>query len=338
VDPKPKILVLPTSSLYGEMFTPEVDAQFRSLAEATFNAENRNLTSHELSQRIGGFDAVLTGWGSPEFSQEVLDAADKLQLIAHSAGSVRRLLPPAVFDREISVIHAAYAIAPSVAELTVLLILLSLRHVNKLDSFLKASVPWPCGGDHSVNMGHELSGNRVGVVGASNTGLCVIRKLRALHAEVWVYDPYLSSDQAAALDTSKSDLDQLFANCPIVTVHAPLTSDTLHMVGPRQLSLLQDDAIFVNTARAAIVDESALLAELKSGRIRGAMDVFEEEPLPLDSPFRQLENLIITPHIGGHSRQARQRQGLLVLDEIRRFFSGEPLQHQVTKDMLSTMA
>ena len=333
---KPKVFVLPVPSLYSEMFTPEADAQLRELADVTFNSEERNFSSTELADRIGGYDAVFTGWGSPPFTDEVLDAADRLQLVAHSAGSIIRLLPPAVFDRGIVVTHAAAAIAPAVAETSILMILLCLRQAHRLDRILKAGEPWDTAKD--LRTGQELAGNRVGVVGAGYTGRCVIGMLRALNAEVWVYDPYLSAERAEALGVTQVELDTLFAECPIVTMQAPPTEETYHMVGTAEFDLLQDGAIFINTARSATVDEAALIAALETGRIQAALDVFDQEPLPQDSPFRQLDNVIITPHMAGHTLQARHRQGQFMVDEIGRFFAGEPLHFRVTKEMLAIMA
>ncbi|NJN84038.1 MAG: hypothetical protein HC802_18375 [Caldilineaceae bacterium] len=144
------------------------------------------------------------------------------------------------------------AIAPAVAEMTLLLILLCLRQVHRLDRQLKAGEAW-----HAVKpepMGQELAGRRVGVVGAGYTGRCVIGLLTALNAEVWVHDPYLSPARAAELGVRKAGLDELFAQCPVVTMQAPPTEETRHMVGAAQLRLLQDGAIFVNTARSLLVD------------------------------------------------------------------------------------
>jgi len=335
---KPKILVLPVSDLYNDIFVPEVDSQLRVLGGLAFNTKNKNINSTELAQIIHGYDAVISGWGSPKFTEEVLDSANQLKLVAHSAGSIIKILPPAVFERGIKVTHAAAAIAPAVAEMTISLILLSLRQAHKFDHSLKSGDSWPWGNGNIPIMGQELAGNRVGLVGAGYTGRCVIHLLRAFNTEVWVYDPYLSDKQATELDVSKVELDDIFAGCPIVTIQAPLTIDTYHMVGASQLALLKDGSVFINTARSAIVDQKALLAELKTGRLRGAIDVFDDEPLPRESPFRQLDNLIITPHIAGYSKQARYRQGLIVLEEIRRFFGGKPLLHEVTGDMLHIMA
>jgi phosphoglycerate dehydrogenase-like enzyme len=175
-------------------------------------------------------------------------------------------------------------------------------------------------------------------LGAGYTGRALIRLLRALDCEVWAYDPYLDDTRAAELGVEKHDLDDLLSNCPIVSCQLPTTEETHHMIGGRELALLQDGAILTNTARAWVMDQDALLAELQTGRIQAALDVFDPEPLPLDSPFRDLENVILTPHVAGASIQARHLQGQVMVAEIRRFLAGEPLQFEVTGDMLSTMA
>src|SRR5690606_20938587 len=269
------------------------------------------------------------------FTDAVLSASPQLKLIAHSAGSIKAMLPPALFDRDIAVTHAASAIAPAVAELTLMLIMLSLRPVHKLDHMLKGGA-WSQA--KNTSMGQEIAGQRVGVVGAGYTGRCVIRLLRAVGAEVWAYDPYLTDERAAELGVRKVDLNTLLAECPIVTLQAPPTKETYHMISAPQLALLQDGAVFINTARAHLVDQDAMLAELQTGRFVAALDVFDPEPLPDDSPFRKLDNVILTPHIAGASKQARIRQGNIIVDEIERFFTGEALQYRVTRDMLDIMA
>jgi phosphoglycerate dehydrogenase-like enzyme len=298
--------------------------------------EERDWSSSELAQKIRGYDAVLTGWGTPVFTDEVLDAADRLRLIAHSAGSIKRMLPPAVFQRGIAVTHAAVAIAPAVADMTLLLIMLSLRQVHRHDRMLKAGESWDA--TDALGMGQEIAGQRIGVVGAGYTGRCVIALLHAVQAEVWVHDPYVSDARAAELGVRKASLEELFSSCPIVTMQVPPTKETWRMIGAHHLRLLQDGAIFVNTARSHSVDQDALLAELQTGRIQAALDVFDEEPLPAGSPFLALENVIVTPHIAGASQQARWRQGQTMVDEIHRFLANEALRYEVTSAMLETMA
>ncbi|CAN5753061.1 hydroxyacid dehydrogenase [soil metagenome] len=333
---KPKIFVLLRPSLYTELFSTQSDQTLRALGDVVFHPTETNLTSAQLAQQIGGYDVIITGWGTPEFTDEVLNAATQLKLIAHSAGSIKRMTPPAVFERGLAVTHAAVGIAPAVAEMSLLLILLSLRQVHKLDQAMKTAGPWDA--SRLIGMGQELVNNRVGVVGAGYTGQCLIKLLTALNVEVWVADPYLTPERATTLGVSKVPLDQLLQKCPIVTMQAPPTAETHHMIGARELSLLQDGAIFINTARSHLVDQAALLAELQTGRIQGALDVFDEEPLPADSPFRQLDNVILTPHVAGASRQARLRQGQTMVEEIQRFLEDKPLRYKVKLEMLETMA
>ncbi len=335
MSPKPKILVAFRPSLYELLFAPAQDRALRAFGDVVFHDSETNLSSEELAQRMPGFDAVLSSWGTPRFTDEVLDAADRLRIIAHTAGSIKNMLPPPVFDRGIAVTHAASAIAGAVADLSLALMMMLLRQVHVHHRLLKAG-DW--GAAKQVPMGRELAGTRVGVVGAGYTGRWFIRLIVALGAEVWVYDPYLSDERAAEMGVTVTDLDTLFAECPAISVQAPATQETYHMIGARQLALIQDGACFVNTARSWVIDYDALLAELQTGRFSAALDVFDREPLPAENPFRELDNVILTPHIAGASIQSRRRQGRWMLEELQRFFAGEPLLYRVTADMLETMA
>lgn len=339
----PRILVVLKPSLYQVLFTPEYDQALRELGDVVFRDLETDPTSEELAQLIPSFDWLVGGWGTPRFTDQVLDAADNLRLYVHTAGSIKGILPPAVFDQGIVVTHGAGAIATAVADMAVCQIWMMLRQPHKLDRELKAGKSWSESKRAGIGLtpsglGRELSGQRVGVLGAGHTGRCFISLVRALGCETWVYDPYLSDQQAAEIGVRKAGLDDLLSNCPIVSCHLPSTEETYHMVGARELGLLPDGAILTNTARSWVMDQDALLAELQSGRIQAALDVFDEEPLPEDSPFRKLDNAILTPHVAGGTIEARHRQGQYMIEEMRRFLAGEPLRYQVTKDMLTIMA
>ena len=213
--------------------------------------------------------------------------------------------------------------------------MLCLRRFHQIDHAFKSG-GWAAA--RAFPLGSELAGQRIGTIGASLTGKQTIRRLRAMEAELWVYDPYLSEAAAAELGVKKVGLERLLCECPIVSLHAPSTDETYRMIGAEQFAMLSDGAIFINTARAHPIDEAALLAELQSGRIFAALDVFEQEPLPDDSPFRQLENVILTPHISAHTRQARLRQGQIATEEILRFLRDGSLQYEVSRAKLDTMA
>ena len=331
----PRILAAIRPTLYDDLFTSEMDAQLRRLGQLNLQMQTDNLKPAELAAQIGGYDAVITGWGTPSFTAEALAAADRLKLIVHSAGSVKRLLPQLVFEHGVRVSHAAAAMAAAVAETTLLLIMLGLRRLHQIDQAFKKE-SWAAA--RLIAPGSEIGGQRIGIVGAGYTGRRVIRVLNAMNTELWVCDPYLGEQEAQSLKVKKVDLETLLRGCAIVSLQAPATAETYRMIGREQLGWLSDGAIFVNTARAHLIDEAALLAELQSGRIFAALDVFEQEPLPNSSPFRKLENVIITPHIASYTWQNRHRQGQIVTDEITDFFRDGSLRYEVTRAMLETMA
>lgn len=332
---KANILVAMRPALFEQLFAPAQQERLRALGALTLQNEQADLSQAQLAALIAGQDIVMTCWGSPSFSAAVLAAADRLSLIAHAAGTIKRLLPPPVFADGRRVTHAAAAMANPVAETTLLLILLCLRRFHQIDRAFKKT-GWGCA--KALSPGIELAGTRIGVIGAGHTGKAVIRKLQALEAEPWLADPYVSEAQAASMGARKVDLETLLRACPVITLQAPATDETHRMLGARQFAWMRDGAIFINTARPRLVDQAALLAELQSGRISAALDVFEDEPLPDDSPLRQLDNVITTPHIASVTRQAQRRQGAIITDEIAGFLRDGELRYEVTRDMLDTMA
>ena len=332
---KPNILIAVKPALYDLLFAEAQQERLRALGDVTMQPQAENITEAQLARLIGGQDIVITSWGTPPFTDAVLAEADRLKLIAHSAGSIKLLLPPPVFAAGRRVTHVAYSMSIPVAETTLALILLCLRRFHEIDRAFKDE-GW--GAARDFPHGGELARSRVGVIGAGYTGRALIRRLLALDAEVWLCDPFVSDDQASEMGATKVGLERLMRGCPIVTVQAPATAETYRMIGAEQFGWLRDGAIFINTARAHLIDEAALLAELRSGRISAAIDVFDQEPLPDDSPFRQLDNLIITPHIAAVTEQAYKRQGEITVDEVARFLHAGKLRYEITRDMLETMA
>ena len=232
------------------------------------------------------------------------------------------------------VVHAAAAIAPAVAEMTILLMLMCRKDVHNINQRMHAGEQWPT----SKHTYLELSGSRVGVIGAGHTGRNVIKLLHGFNTEILVHDPYLSDLQATELNVMKVSLDTLMSSCPIITVQVPNTSETFHMISREQLKSIQDGALFINTARSHAIDSDALYEELKTNRFLAALDVFDREPLSVDSRLRGLPNLVLTPHLAGKSAQARRRQGALIVEQLRLYVEGKPLTQEVTVDMLATMA
>jgi phosphoglycerate dehydrogenase-like enzyme len=283
----------------------------------------------ELTDVLDEADVAVTSWGFPPLSAEALDAAPNLRLVVHTGASLRPFATPEAFARGVRLSQAGAAMAHAVAEQALTLTLALLHQVHRFDHGLRRGQPW-----HAVKASarprRELRGCPVGVVGASRTGRAYIELLRAVGARVTVADPY-----AADLDTVP--LDEVFRGARVVSLHAPVLPETRGMIGARELALLPEGAALVNTARSALVDGDALHAELASGRIDAAIDVFDEEPLPVDHPLRRMPNVLLTPHEAGGTVEARRRAGEIVVAEIARFRAGEPLLHEITPALLARM-
>jgi phosphoglycerate dehydrogenase-like enzyme len=154
-----------------------------------------------------------------------------------------------------------------------------------------------------------LGAQLTGVSGAGRVGREVIRLFRAFGWRVLVAHPYLEPTAADKLGAELINLEELFQRADVVSLHAPLLPETRGVIGVDKLASLRDGALLINTGRGALVDEAALLAELSSGRIRAALDVFTEEPLPPDSALRALAGVVLSPHVAGHTEETHLRQG-----------------------------
>jgi len=331
----PRVAFLIPEATIERVFTAETLEHLRRVVDLRAIAGDGAAISAAIPELLDGAEACLTGWGTPPLIEATLNAAPSLRLIAHTAGSVKRLIPASVFERGIAVSHAANIIADAVAEFAILNILLGLRRVHEMDRAMKSGGAWR---EAAVREQRQLASRTVGVVGAGYVGRKVIRFLAPFGPRVVVYDPYLSATDAAALGVTSVGLNDLFAESEVVTIHAPITPETHHLVGAEQLALLQDGAVFVNCGRSWTVDQDALLSTLRTGRIWAALDVFDEEPLPADSPFRGLSNTLITPHQAGYTLETYLRQGQAMVEEIERFFAGQPLKYQIRPEAFAVMA
>jgi phosphoglycerate dehydrogenase-like enzyme len=279
---------------------------------------------------------VLVGhWGCPTLTAEVLERAPRLRLLAYGGGTVKWQVTDALWERDIVVTTAAPANAIPVAEYTLAMILLAgkgvfLFHEHQRDP--KAVVPLDA-------MAVGNLGKRIGIVGASLVGRAVIELLRPFDMSVSVYDPYVDRDGAADLGVVLvEDLDQLCASVDILSLHAPDIPPTRGMIGERQLARLRDGAVLINTARPALVDQDALLTELRRGRIAAILDVTEPEPLPPEHALLALPNAFVTPHIAGSLGPEVTRMSELAVQEVERFTRGDPPLHPVRRSDIDRIA
>lgn len=328
----------PTARILVSIATAERTAFFPTAAlnalaaraSAFDTGEPATITS---SAALAQTEIAVVAWGFPRLDADLLSRMPRLRLVVNAASSVRGLVSDAFWDAGIPISQAGAAMSPAVAEMSLTLTLALLRRTHRMDHALRTGRPWDQA--RAIDRAREISGSRIGVIGASRTGREFIRMCRALGAQVRVYDPYLpAGDPLTAFAT---DLADLLATSDIVAVHAPATAETSGMLGREQLASMRDGAALVNTARSSIIDMDALYGEVASGRLDAALDVFDTEPLPLDDRWRELPNALLTAHVSGATAESRARAGRIVIDEIDRFLAGAQLQHRITREALERM-
>ncbi len=308
---KPKALVLPCHKQLVQVCDENTLALINERFDATYIQSENDITEQEEREIIGGYDIVLTSWGSPVIGAETLAAAKNLKYIGHAAGSVKNRVPFEAFGRGVRVFSAAPRIAYSVAEYCLAAIMTSLRFLPTFNTALSNN-----GWKISNLKGYELRGMKVGIVSLSSTARALIPLLKLFECEILAYDPYCSDEQFAKLGIKKASLEEAMS-CRVVSIHAPLLPETKGMITADLLKLIPDGGLFVNSSRGNIIDQAALVAELKSGRFNAALDVFEKEPLPENHELRSLSNVLATPHVAGASVQGHlSLMGAVVCDIV----------------------
>ncbi len=317
------------------LFPPDVLSRLTGLADIDPTLVVRDFGDVRVRGRLAEVEVLITGWGCPAIRPEALAALPRLRAVLHTGGTVKHLLPPEGWQRGLVVSSAADANALPVAEYTLGMILLVGKGVFALRESYRAQRGFTLGEVHRQvgNMGR-----RVGVIGASRIGRRVVELLRSFDFEVTLHDPYLDPDEARRLGVRTAGLDQLLAGSDIVTVHAPATGETRHLLDAARLALMPDGAVLINTARGSLVETEALTAELVSGRLGAVLDVTEPEPLPGDSPLYDLPHVVLTPHIAGSHGNELRRLGLTAVHELERLLAGAPLAHRVEPEELERAA
>jgi phosphoglycerate dehydrogenase-like enzyme len=328
-----RILVTATLDQWGL----ERLSRYSDVVYEGFSDKKRLLAGRKLIRALEGFDVFVTE--VDQVRARVLEQVDRLQVIVCCRADPVNVDVAAATERGILVLRAPGRNARAVADLTLALMLMSLRHIPQAVEVLRQED----GPQGMVKMavaffdlkGSELWGKKVGIVGLGAVGSEVARRLRGFDAELLVYDPYVPDEVVERWGAKRADLVALLSEADVVTLHAPLTEQTRGMIGREQLSLMKPTARLINAARAELTDEEALYEALKEGRIAGAaLDVFAEEPPPADHPLLQLPNVIATPHIGGNTLEIPAHQSQIVVSELERLFRGERPLHAANPEIL----
>jgi len=272
-----------------------------------------------LLERISDAEAVLNIRSSIAFGEEVFAACPKLRVLSLWGTGTDHVDLSAAREHGVIVTNTPGVSAVAMAEHALALMLAVARDIPRIDARTRKGA-WPRG------FVTQLHGKTLGVVGLGAIGLQTARVARGIGMRVIAWTRTPGEKPLAELGIELVDLDELYRQSDVVSLHVRLTQETTGMVGQRELAAMKPTAILVNTARGAVVDEAALLEALRSETIRGAgLDVFEQEPMPENHPLAQLPNVVITPHSGGVTAEALETGLRLAVDNVFAAFRGKPM-------------
>lgn len=336
-----KILVVQSAVDVPRYFDADAREVLAGSGEVVWNEGDRALTPEEITERLPGCAAITTGWGGCALSAETLAAGTDLRVIGVLGGSVKAYSPELCFERGITICHTPSAIGRYVAEFALGLMLSLCYDLPRMDRLIRRqNTMEPPEGSYTKAGGWlatGLRGTTVGLIGSGAVAAHMVNFLRPYECRLLMYDPYLTEARAAELGVERCALDDLLRRCEILTIHAGWTPETEGMLGRERLALLRDGAIVVNSARMPILDEPALLEEVKAGRLKAALNLIPCKDIWRDPALAELDNLILTPGCATVARQTLTDMGAMLADDFARFFAGEAPRHVVRPEMLGRM-
>lgn len=310
-------------------FDPETIEKLSKIVELKPEAP-AELDKEWLKKQIADCEVVITGWNSVPLDEEVLAAAPKLKLALHSAGSIRAMVTPAFWEHGLRVTSAANVNGIPVAEFLLGQILMCFKDVFNTQHQIRVQRGKMWKSQPPMVAYYKST---VGVIGMGNVGKHLLKLLGAFDFRKLIHSFYPFEKEAAAAGATLVEIDDIMREADAVVLLAPNIPEYRHMIDARRLALMKDGAYFLNSARGALVDEEALIAELRTGRISACLDVTDPEPPADDSPFYDLPNCVLTPHIAGSTRSECRRLGNQVLNELRRYLDGQPFDNEITEDL-----
>ena len=313
-------------------FPKDAFDKIKRLGGLSINDLSRPFTENELAERLENVEICITHWGCPRFTDRVLNAAGRLKLIAHAAGSVADIVTDEVYKKGIKVCSVNDIMARYVAEGILAYILASLRKIPKHDGEIKSGVFW----ERDIMSSKTLYNAKIGFIGLGAVGKNLITLLEPFNVEIKLYDPYINNNiMARKYNVRLVGIDEVISWANIISIHTSLSKETYHMIDEKKLKMLRNGVLLVNAARGAVIDEAALEKELMKNRFYAVLDVFEREPLPAESRLRGIDNVILMPHMAAST--AKSSMTYAIIDEIERYINGFPLEHEISFERYKLM-
>ena len=292
---------------------PGIDILLKHCDHVDVNPHDRPMTHDEILKSVKGRDGVICLL-TDAIDSAVFQAADKARIFANYAVGYNNIDIQAANRRGILVTNTPGVLTEATADLTWALIFALARRIAESDRFTRNGLFKGWG--PMLLLGSEVYGKTLGVVGAGRIGAAVARRASGFNMRVLYADSKKKRDLEDRLDARRAELETLLRESDFVSLHVPLTPETTHLIGKHELEMMKESALLVNTSRGPVVDEQALVDALESGRIAGAgLDVYEEEPR-LNPGLIQLDNVILLPHIGSATVEARTQMAVMAAENL----------------------
>ncbi len=296
--------------------------------------ESSDKIKKDLRKFTQNLDAIIVCHGSPKITKEIIDNSKSLSFIGELEGDrfSRRIDSEYAISKKINVIDTTHGSSYPVSEWALGLILIGLRSAGYHFRKIIDNQYWQPNNekDDIIFQNEELTEKKIGLIGFGYIAKKLCEYLEPFNTKISVYDPYVSKNTLSKLSYSKMELNQIFSQNDVVVCLAPLTPATKNMIRIDQFNLLNDGAIFVNVSRGQIVNTKDMIYALQNKKITACLDVFDPEPIPINSEIRKLSNVFLSPHIAGTTKRSRTRFFEEMVNEMYRHFSGNKTLHNIT--------
>ena len=282
------------------------------------------LSSKDLAQMIEPYEGLIVR-SATKVTAEVIAQAKHLKVIGRAGVGLDNVDAGAATKRGIIVMNVPDGNTISTAEHTMSMLLALARRIPQAQAHVRAGL-W----ERSKFVGTELMGKTLGIVGMGKIGAEVAKRAQAFGVRVIAHDPFLSTERAQQLDVQMTDLPSLYKEADFITVHTPLTAETRHLIGAKEIAQMKQGVRLINCARGGIIEEQALADAIKSGHVAGAaIDVFEQEPPPKDHPLLQLDQVVCVPHLGASTQEAQLNVAIDVAKQVADALLGRGIRNAV---------
>ncbi len=319
----------------AQFFPDDVRSYVESIADIKWGNGDVVTTEDVVRDIDPDTDIYVTLWGSPRLDEEILKAAPSIKLLVHLAGTVVPFVSAPMWDKGIRAISGNYHFAESVAEGCIAYMLTALRRIPYFCTNLKENKQWGNANDTSEG----LLDRTVGIVSLGTISKYLIEMLQPFGCKIKVYSRKPLDEKYTSRGIEQASLEEIFSTCDVVSIHTAYNDHTHHMIGADLFKMIKPGALFLNTSRGAVLDEAALLEELKDGRFTAFLDVFEKEPPVEDSPFYTLPNVLMMPHMGGPTTDCYPYIVRDLFTEARDYVENgkRELQFEITREAAGSM-